>query len=52
MTVPLTTDQFKYLGVMYRNLPRRMIRGRFKRIGDNDGDFQYKLNNEKVHAIC
>ena len=37
---------------MYRNLPRRMIRGRFKRIGDNDGDFQYQLNNEKVHAIC
>ena len=29
-----------------------MIRGGFKRIGDNDGDFQYKLNNEKVHSIC
>ena len=21
-------------------------------IGDNDGDFRYKLNNEKAHAIC
>ena len=29
-----------------------MIRGGFKRIGDNDGDFWYNLNNEKVHAIC
>ena len=37
---------------MYRNLPRRIIRGRFKRIGDNDVDFRYKLNNKKVHARC
>ena len=29
-----------------------MIRGGFKRIGDNDGDFRQKLNNKKVHAIC
>ena len=28
-----------------------MIRGSFKCIGDNDGDFWYELNNEKVHAI-
>ena len=37
---------------MYRNLLRTMIRGGFKRIGDNDGDFRYKVNNGKVHAIC
>ena len=29
-----------------------MIRGGFKRIGDNDGDFRHNLNSEKVHAIC
>ena len=29
-----------------------MIRGGFKRIGDNNGDLRYKLNNEEVHAIC
>ena len=29
-----------------------MIRGGFKRTGDNDGDFRYKLNNEIVHGIC
>ena len=29
-----------------------MIVGGFKRIGGNDGDFRYKLNNEEVHAIC
>ena len=26
--------------------------GGFKRIGDSDGDFWYKINDEKVHAIC
>ena len=40
--------QFEKLDVTYRNLLRRMKRGGFKRIGD----FQYKLNNEKVYAIC
>ena len=29
-----------------------MIRGGFKHIWDDDGDFRYKLINEKVHAIC
>ena len=29
-----------------------MIRGGFKHIGDNDGDFRYKLNSENVYAIC
>ena len=28
-----------------------MIRDGFKHIGDHDGDFRYKINNEKVHAI-
>ena len=28
------------------------MRGGFKRIGDNNGDFRYKLNNKKVHTIC
>ena len=44
--------QFEKLDITYRNLLRRMIKGGFKRIGDNHRDFQYKLNNEKVHAIC
>ena len=35
----LTMGQFEKLDVTYRNLLRRMIRGGFKRIGDNDGDF-------------
>ena len=29
-----------------------MIRGGFKPIGANNGDFRYNLNNEKVHLIC
>ena len=48
----LTVVQFEKLDVTYRNPLRRMIRGGFKRIGDNDEDFRYMLNNEKVHAIC
>ena len=35
----LTVDQFEKLDVMYHNLLRRMIRGGFQCIGDNDGDF-------------
>ena len=48
----LTMGQFEKLDVMYRNLLRRMVRGGFKHIGENDGDFWYKLNNEKGHVIC
>ena len=48
----LTVGQFEKLDIMYLNILKRMIRGGFKFIGDNSGDFRYKLNNEKVHAIC
>ena len=48
----LTVGQLEKLDCTYGNLLRRMMRDRFKRIGDNNGDFQYKLNNEKVHAMC
>ena len=44
--------QFEKLEVTYLNLLKRMIRGEIKRTGDNDGDFRYKLNNEKIHEIC
>ena len=47
----LTVGQFQKLDVTYQNLLRRMITG-FKCIVDNDGDFWYNLNNEKVHTIC
>ena len=47
----LTVGQFQKLDVTYQNLLRRMIGG-FKCIGDNDGDFWYNLNIEKVHTIC
>ena len=46
-----TVTQFKTLVVTYRKLLRKMIRGGFKRI-NNDGDFRYNLNNEKVDAVC
>ena len=48
----LTVGQFEKLDVTYRSLLRKMVRGVFKRIGDNDEHFRCKLNNEKVHAIC
>ena len=48
----LAVSQFEKLIVTYHNLLRRLIEGRFKHIGNNDRDFQYKLNNEKVHVIC
>ena len=48
----LTTGQSERLNVKYRNFLRRMVRGGFKRIGDNDDDFHYKLSNDKIHSIC
>ena len=48
----LTVGQFEKLDVTYRSLLRKMVRGVFKRIGDNDEHFRCKLDNEKVHAIC
>ena len=47
--------QVEKLDVTYQNLSRRMIKGGILEItmciGDNDVDFRYKLNNEKVHVI-
>ena len=47
----LTTAQFDRLDVTYRTLLRRMIRRGFNRV-DTEGDFRYKINNVKLHAIC
>ena len=41
----LTLGQFEKLNVTYQDLLRKMIKRGFKRIGDNDEDFRYKLNN-------
>ena len=41
----LTVGQFEKLDVTYCSLLRKMIRGGFKSIGDNDEYFRYKLNN-------
>ena len=48
----LTVGQFERLDVTYRKLLRRMVRGGFKRCDANEGDFRYKIDNEKLHAIC
>ena len=47
----LTTVQFVKLDVTYRTLLRRMVRRGFNRI-DTDGDFRFKIDNEKLHHIC
>ena len=48
----LTLRQYEKLDVTYRNLLRRMVRGGFKRRGNDDSDFRYKLSNDKIHNIC
>jgi len=48
----LTKGQFERLDVTYRKLLRRMFKGGFKRCDANEGDFRYKIDNEKLHAIC
>ena len=48
----LIVSQSEKLDITYQNLLTRMIRGGFRCTEDNDEDFWYKLNNEKVHVIC
>ena len=47
----LTKAQFVKLDVTYRTLLRRMVRRGFNRV-DTDGDFRFKISNEKLHNIC
>ena len=47
----LTVGQFEKLNITHGNLLRRMIRGGFKCIGNNDGDYRYELNNEKFQFM-
>jgi len=48
----LTKAQFERLDVTYRKLIRRMVKGGFKRCDASEGDFRYKIDNAKLHAIC
>ena len=48
----LTANQFEKLDATYRNFLRRMVRGGFARADVNEGNFRYKLDNDKLHAIC
>ena len=49
----LKSAQYDRLDVAYRLLLRRMVRGGFKRSGDDDeNSFKYKFSNEKIHSIC
>ena len=47
----LTVGQFEKLNITHGNLLRRMIRGGFNCIGNNDGDYRYELNNEKFQFM-
>ena len=46
----LTAHQYERIDVTYRNLLRRMVRGGFNRVSEND--YRFKLNNESLHSLC
>ena len=46
----LNVNQYEKMDTVYRNFLRRMVRGGFKRTGDNE--FRYKFSNDKIHSIC
>ena len=48
----LKSSQYERLDVVYRLFLRRMVRGGFRRCGDCDNEFKFKLTKEKIHSIC
>lgn len=48
----LTSYQYDRLDIAYRNFLRRMIRGGFRHIDENNNDYRYVINNLRLHAIC
>ena len=46
----LTVTQHERIDAAYRNLLRRMIRGGFNRMSEND--HRFRINNEKLHSLC
>ena len=46
----LTAAQYERIDSTYRTLLRRMVRGGFDRVGEND--FRYRINNERLHSLC
>lgn len=48
----LNINQYEKLDVTYRIFLRRMVRGGFKRLHENENDFRLKYSNMKIHQIC
>ena len=49
----LNQAQFDRLDVIYRRFLRRMVRGGFKKKeGEEENEFSFKINNEKLHRLC
>ena len=46
----LTAAQYDRIDTTYRNLLRRMVRGGFRHIGEND--YRYRINNQRLHSLC
>ena len=46
----LSAHQYERIDVTYRNLLRRMVRGGFNRVSEND--YRFKLNNKSLHSLC
>ena len=46
----LTAAQYERIDSTYRNPLRRMIRGGFNRVGEND--YRHRINNVGLHSLC
>ena len=48
----LNQEQFDRLNVTYRKFLRRMVRGGFKFMNENENDYRYSISNAELHRIC
>uniref|UniRef100_A0A7M5UNA8 Reverse transcriptase domain-containing protein n=1 Tax=Clytia hemisphaerica TaxID=252671 RepID=A0A7M5UNA8_9CNID len=48
----LNQEQFDRLDVAYRKFLRRMVRGGFRFVNENQNDYRFSINNAQLHRIC
>ena len=48
----INSNQMDRLNVTYRGFLRRMVRGGYRYINENENDYRYRITNEELHNLC
>ena len=48
----INTNQMDRLDATYRGFLRRMVRGGYRYINENENDYRYRITNEELHNLC